>query len=82
MSKTFISQREGVLSRFEKVQFLPVQSIICRTISAQFMNDNLIAMFELTLDEGEVRVVQEKHYKLVSANQISETDLQNYRNYE
>jgi len=56
--------------------------LICRTISAQFMNNDVIAMFELTLDEGEVRVVQEKHYKLVLADQISQGDLQNYRIYE
>jgi hypothetical protein len=56
--------------------------LICRTISAQFMSNDLIAMFELTLDESEVKVVQEKHYKLVTANQISEIDLQTYRNHE
>lgn len=56
--------------------------LICRSISAQFMNNDVIAMFELTLEEGEVRVVQEKHYKLVLADQIYETDLQNYRIHE
>ncbi|MBW4431355.1 MAG: hypothetical protein KME28_06405 [Pelatocladus maniniholoensis HA4357-MV3] len=56
-------------------------NLICRTISAQFMNNNLIAMFELTLEDGEVRVVQEKHYKLVPADQVSEADLQKYKNY-
>jgi hypothetical protein len=56
--------------------------LICRTISAQFMKNNVIAIFELTLEEGEVKVVQEKHYRLVHADQISETDLKNYRIYE
>ena len=56
--------------------------LVCRTVSAQFINNNLIAMFELTIDEGEIKVIREKHYKLVSANQISETDLQNYKNIE
>lgn len=56
--------------------------LICRTISAQFMNNDVIGMFELTLDESEVKVVQEKHYRLVLADQISETDLKNYRIYE
>ncbi|MFK0729728.1 MAG: hypothetical protein ACFKPT_19095 [Gloeotrichia echinulata GP01] len=56
--------------------------LICRTISAQFINVGLIAMFELTLNEGEVRLVQEKHYKLVAANQISEADLEIYRTSE
>jgi hypothetical protein len=55
--------------------------LICRSVSAQFMNNNIIAMFELAIEDGQVRIVQEKHYKFVPADQISETDLQNYRNY-
>ncbi len=56
--------------------------LICRSISAQFMDQNLIAMFELAIEESEVKIVQEKHYKLVPADQISTADLQNYRNCE
>ncbi|GAA6618457.1 hypothetical protein [Scytonema sp. NUACC26] len=56
--------------------------LVCRTISAQFMNNNLIALFELTLNEGEVKVVQEKHYKLVLANEVSQADLEQYKNFE
>jgi hypothetical protein len=55
-------------------------ALICRSISAQFMEQNLIAMFELAIDESEVKIVEEKHYKLVPADQVSITDLQNYRN--
>ncbi|TAF11086.1 MAG: endonuclease [Nostocales cyanobacterium] len=55
--------------------------LICRAVSAQFMEKNIIAMFELAIEEGQVKIVQEKHYKLVPADQISENDLQNYRNY-
>jgi hypothetical protein len=56
--------------------------LFCRSISAQFMDSNLIAMFELAIEESEVKIVQEKHYKLVPANYISTVDLQNYRNCE
>lgn len=56
--------------------------MICRSVSTQFLDVNLIAMFELTLDEGEVRVVEEKHYQLVSKEKISSEDLQNYRSRE
>jgi hypothetical protein len=52
--------------------------LICRAISAQFMEDDLIAMFELTVEEGQVKVVDEKHYKLVPANQIGYEDLSVY----
>jgi hypothetical protein len=52
--------------------------LICRSISAQFMAEDLIAMFELTQEDGEVRVVDEKHYRLVSSDQISSADLKSY----
>lgn len=44
--------------------------LICRSISSQFMADDLIALFELTLENDEVRVVDEKHYRLLPADQI------------
>ena len=52
--------------------------LICRPISAQFMAEDLIAMFELTQEDGEVRVVDEKHYRLVPSDQISPADLKAY----
>lgn len=55
-------------------------ALICRAISAQFMNDEekTIAMFELTLEEDEVKVVEERHYRLVPGDSISAADLGNY----
>lgn len=50
-------------------------NLICRAISAQFMEDNLIALFELTVEDGEVRVVEEKHYRLTPADLIDKEDL-------
>lgn len=52
--------------------------LICRAISAQFMSDDLIAMFELTIQEDQVKVVQEKHYRLVPGGDISAEDLALY----
>jgi len=53
---------------------------LCRPISAQFMNDSRIAMFELCLDEeGLVRTVDERHYRLVPANEIDTVDRETYR---
>jgi len=52
--------------------------LICRSISAQFMADDLIAMFELTQHDGEIRIVEEKHYRLVPSDQISISDLKSY----
>ena len=53
-------------------------SLLCRPVSAQFMPGGKIAMFELTLEEGEVKVVFERHYELVSASAISSAELRAY----
>lgn len=50
----------------------------CRPVSAQFMADNVIAMFELAVDGDDVRVLEEKHYKLVPAESITAADLELY----
>lgn len=52
--------------------------LICRAVSAQFMDDQRIAMFELAVVDGEVKVVDEKHYQLVSASSISKDELRQY----
>ena len=57
-------------------------SLICRSISVQFLDENIIAMFELTLEDDQIRVVEEKHYQLVSRDNISNEDLQRYQIYE
>lgn len=53
-------------------------NLICRAVSAQFMSEGRIAMFELTVQNGEIKVVDEKHYQLVPANGISTDDLRKY----
>lgn len=54
-------------------------NLVCRAISAQFMSENVIAMFELTVEDNEVKVLTERHYKLVASVKISNKDLQRYR---
>ncbi|MDX2254886.1 MAG: endonuclease [Pseudanabaenaceae cyanobacterium bins.39] len=39
--------------------------LLCRSISVQFLDDNTIAMFELTLEDEYIKVVEERHYQLV-----------------
>lgn len=53
--------------------------LICRPVSAQFISDNIIAMFELALIDSEIRIVEEKHYRLVTEKEIAQTDLDLYR---
>lgn len=44
------------------------------------MDGDRIAMFELLLQDDEIKVAEEKHYQLVSSVNISLEDLQNYGN--
>ncbi|MEO5959513.1 MAG: endonuclease [Opitutaceae bacterium] len=53
--------------------------LICRAISAQFVEDDLIALLELTLENGMIKVVDEAHYRLVAAEEISAEELAGYR---
>lgn len=43
-------------------------------VGVQFLADDTIAMFELIMQDGEVRVVKERHYQLVPGDQITERD--------
>lgn len=55
-------------------------ALICKPIAAQFMEDQLIALFELERDgNGEVRVSHEKHYRLVPSEELTDDDLRTYR---
>lgn len=54
-------------------------NLITRAISTQFMEDDLIALFELTVQDDQVKLVQERHYRLVPSHDITETDLKLYR---
>lgn len=53
--------------------------LLCRPLSAQFVANDLIALFELALVDEEIRVVDEKHYHLVPAEDIGTEDLDSYR---
>jgi hypothetical protein len=44
----------------------------CRAISAQFMSNDRVAMFELTVEDDMVKVVEERHYKLVPASALDD----------
>lgn len=53
--------------------------MICRPISAQFAADGRIALFELALQDDQVRVRRESHYQLVPSKEITPADLRGYR---
>lgn len=73
----------GVIQTIQDVTFCETRdkysNCIPRAVSAQFMGDDVIAMFELSFDGDDVAIIREKHYKLVSASKISASDLKGYK---
>lgn len=53
--------------------------IRCRAVSAQFMRNDVIAIFELTLQQDTVKVVDERHYQLVGADDLDQEVIRSYR---
>jgi hypothetical protein len=52
--------------------------LICRPVSAQFMEDNVIALFELTVENGNALIVEERHYQLVPSDKIDAATKRQY----
>jgi hypothetical protein len=71
----------GVVQTTQDIRFVEQKfpGLRCRAIAAQFMECSAIALFELTLDGDEVRVVEERHYRLVPAGELDRNTLIDYR---
>ena len=54
-------------------------SLICRPVAAQFMQDGVIALFEFEQSENGVSIAAERHYKLAPPEEVTEADLEAYR---
>lgn len=52
---------------------------IGRSIAAQFMGDATIVLFEFVLTEEGVRIAEERHYQLVSPDELSNEEIAEYR---
>ena len=50
----------------------------CRAIAAQFMTDGTVALFELTLQDDQVKVAEERHYRLVPAAELDANAIRRY----
>lgn len=53
--------------------------LICHGIGAQFMAEDLIALFEFEESDEGLSLLDEKHYRLVPGDEIGEDDLRLYR---
>lgn len=54
--------------------------LICRCIAAQFMEDDVIALFVFEISDDGIALADEKHYRLVEPEQVLPMDLHTYRN--
>ena len=54
-------------------------SLVCRPIAAQFMQDDLIVLFDFEEDVNGLSLSSEKHYRLVPPQEVSTEDLEAYR---
>lgn len=75
------SDRIGVVQTSQDLAFCAERypQLVCRAMAAQFMANEQIALFELTMSGNSIKVVEEKHYELVPEDQISGEDLVAYR---
>ena len=73
--------RIGIVQTAQDIRFAEQKfpGMRCRAIAAQFMKDGEIALFELTLKDDEVRVVEERHYRLVPADRVDRDAIIDYR---
>lgn len=55
--------------------------LICRAIACQFITQDIIAMFEFSLEEGRVVKNNERRYRMIAATEIVQEDLENYANH-
>lgn len=54
-------------------------ALLCIPIATQFMDSGLIALFAFELQDEQVRISAEHHYRLVPAEDLTAADLQAYR---
>lgn len=71
----------GIVQTTQDIRFVDQKfpGMRCRAISAQFMADQVVALFELTLQGDEVKVVEERHYRLVPASGLDQKAIRDYR---
>lgn len=73
--------RIGIVQTTQDIRFVQQRfpGMRCRAIAAQFMESQTIALFELTSQDDEIKVVEEKHYRLVPANKLNQNAIRDYR---
>lgn len=53
-------------------------ALICRAVACQFITTEIVAMFEFAVEDGKIVKENERHYKMIDANKITEEELSEY----
>ena len=71
----------GIVQTTQDIRFVEQKcpGLRSRAIAAQFMDGDVIALFELALVDDDVRVVEERHYRLVPSRDIDRDAIRAYR---
>lgn len=71
------TDRLGIIQVWQDVSFCRAQfaELVPRPIGVQFMPDGAVAMLELAVEGDDVKVVEERHYRLVSKDELTDADL-------
>lgn len=74
------SDQIGIVQTTQDIAYVEQKfpGLRCRAIAAQFMTDGTIALFELTLQDDQVKVVYERHYQLVPAAELDNAAIRRY----
>lgn len=73
-------ERIGIVQSAQDVRFAEQRfpGMRCRAIAAQFLEEDVVALFELALQADEIKVVEERHYRLVPADQVDPEAIRRY----
>ena len=80
-------QAEGGNDKLNRVQIeqdlalcaAKLPSLICRPVGTQFMRNDVVALFEFEQEGDDLRIVSEKHYRLVPPDAVTQEDLVRYK---
>jgi len=53
-------------------------ALVCRPVAAQFIESDLIALFEFVQSEGMVSIKEERHYRIVPNEKLSDEEIKAY----
>ena len=71
------TDRLGIIQVWQDASYCKAKfpDLITRPIGVQFMPDGAVAMLELAVDGDDVKVVEERHYRLVSKDELTDAEL-------